>query len=365
MSKKIVNLSTSEVKTYKSCKRQWEFTSRNRMMVKPIITPKALALGTLWHEALASLYSGASYDAVWELVQQEMSPDDLALKAMLPQYYDQVLVHDLKNWKVLEVEHKFEFPTGIKYYDHTKVECQICKEVFSIDIFDSFTRYPEAIFLDASGKQVVCPNCKVNALIFQVDTEVNMTGAIDLIIYDELEDKVFGIEHKTCAKFRDDTFGQMDEQPRVYFEALEHYITKIKHKRDKKGNLLIPETATNGGIVISETKKLLRDFQFKRTVYTYTPEDHAAFWKAWRNNLELCTLSIRSNKAEAPQPNYFACQMCDFKSVCGIQGYAPISKKELLQDFSLEFEERTVDYLDEKNKLFDSVIPSRSKNVYE
>lgn len=350
---KEIFMSTSEIKTYKNCRRQWEFTSRNRMMVKPRITPKALALGTLWHEALASLYSGANYDAVWALVQQEMTENDTALKAMLPQYYEQVLKQDMQDWKVLEVEHKFYFPTGLSRLSDDTAVCPKCDRVFDSNVKALWPQHSEE-FPDILGR---CMDCNV-AIVPQI-LEVHMTGAIDLIVYDESNDQVLGIEHKTCAKFRDDVFGHLDEQPRVYFEALNHYIENLKGKRNSKGDLIIPKTAINGGIVISETKKLLRDFQHKRTVYSYYALDHAAFLSAWRNELKSCAASIMLDRAEVPTPNYFSCQMCDFKGVCKVYGHAPISKNQLLEDFSLEFEERTVDYLDEKNKLFDSVIPSR------
>ncbi len=262
-------------------------SSRNRYHMVPTTTPKALHLGTLFHEALAQLYLGANPDAVMRLVKADMGSDETALLNMVPKYYDQVLLNDLapvseggNGWQVLEVEHVFEFPSSIP--------------------------------------------------------DVTCTGAIDLIVYDPANNQILGIEHKTCSQFRDPALIYMDEQPRLYFEALEHYIPTSQYPH-----------AENGGIVINEVKKLLRDFQYRRTPCEYSPEDREGFWSKWTSDLFNLRAEIES--PQHPDPSYWACQMCDYKSICAQTGYKLLPDVEtLVQNYSTEYEIRVRDHLEEK-----------------
>jgi len=51
-----VHISATERATYKRCRRLWDYTSRNRQDLAPVVTAKALAFGTGIHEALAAYY---------------------------------------------------------------------------------------------------------------------------------------------------------------------------------------------------------------------------------------------------------------------------------------------------------------------
>ena len=78
-----MRVDVSEIKTFKSCRRQWQLSSRNKFHMRPIVTPPQFALGTIFHESLAQLYLGVPYEKVMEMVRREMQTDnDAALVAM-------------------------------------------------------------------------------------------------------------------------------------------------------------------------------------------------------------------------------------------------------------------------------------------
>jgi hypothetical protein len=287
-----IKIDVSEIKSYKMCKRNWQFTSRNQFHTTPIIPSDALTLGTVFHEAVGQLYLGASFEAVDRLVRQEYP--NPALINILKGYYDNVLQNDLQLYSILEVEHRFNFPSGVD-----NVEC---------------------------------------------------VGAIDLIVAHTIDDDttiVYGIEHKTCATFRKEAFIRMDEQPRVYFEALDYYIDEAK----KTGR--IPANASNGGIYINEVKKLLRDFQYNRTLCFYEGPDRDRFWQKYTDDLLTVKETIGNPEpgGELPAPSWMGCQLCQYANVCATYGYCGIDEKTLLEDFSTEFIKREVDHLDEKMDL--------------
>ena len=215
MENKPIKVDVSEIKTYKSCRRQWLFTSRNRFHLRPIVTPSHFALGTIFHESLHMMYMGASLEKTMEFVRANMSNDnEVALLAMVPGYYKNVLPGDLDRYQVLDIEHHFDFmPT------------------------------------DPSTGEVL-------------DADLHVCGSIDMIVLDPAENAIYGFEHKTCKNFRDSSFMWMDEQPRVYTYALQLYVEEYNAKHPDQ------EPATLGGIYINEVKKLLRDFKYQRTLWS-------------------------------------------------------------------------------------------------
>ncbi len=302
-------IDVSEIKSFRTCRRKHRLSSRNGYHLQTLAPKSALAMGSLFHEALAQLYLGANFEAVMKLVKADMAADDVALLNMI-QYYDQVLLVDLasssgkssstitgRGWQVLEVEYKFSFPGPVE-----GVDC---------------------------------------------------VGAIDLIVYEPSTNGIIGVEHKTCSKFRDKHTILMDEQPRVYYEALERYIgdrnlalTREWLESDEVANFPKEATATNGGIIISETQKLLRKFANRRTVCKYTEEDRQGFWNKWTKDLLECR---DLNEDDQPDPSYWGCQMCDFKSICADTGYASLPSQEYIaQQYGTEFQIRKQDHLEEK-----------------
>jgi len=288
----------------------------------------ALSLGTLFHEALALLYSGANFEATMKLVEQQANTEEYkTLSAMLTGYADILLYEDLEKWQILDVEHKFKFLSGLK----TQIGLK-CKDT------ECGTEYPHSIIYHD------CEAC--GAFCDEVFEEIMCVGAIDLIVYEATTNTVKGIEHKTCARFREEAFSWLDEQPRVYFEALNKWISGAISKG------LVPSDVTNGGILINEVRKLKRDFDYKRTPHLYTEVDHERFWKMWLKQLQACHNSILlDEKGEPPSPTYFGCQMCDYKHVCSTFGYEVVTKETILNEYGLEFEPRARDHLEEKNKL--------------
>lgn len=291
-----MRVDVSEIKSFKSCKRQWQWSSRNKMHLRPRVTPPAFATGTLFHESLHALYMGASLDKVMQTVRKEMTGDgDMCLLTMIPGYEKNVLYDDLERYQVKDIEHKF-----------------------NIDISD-YMGLPE-------DSLVVC-------------------GSIDMICIERETNKVFGFEHKTAKNFRDTSFLWMDEQPRVYTMALIDYVDKLNEKNPD-------EHYTLGGIYINEVKKLLRSFDYRRTLCTYPDDDLENFWAAFAST--CCECKLHSDRGvdafEYPSPGYFHCSMCDFKDVCETYMYGNVTKAQVLKEFEEEFVEREMDHLDEKSE---------------
>ncbi len=318
----MMKVDTSEIKTWRACKRQWQLSSRNRMHLRPRVTPDVFALGTIFHESLAHLYLEVSLDKVMEMVRREMKTDkDAALLAMVPGYAKNVLPGDLDRYKVLDIEHHFEFlPT---------------------------TSDGEVLF---DGELMVC-------------------GSIDMVALDIDENAIYGFEHKTCKSFRDEGFLWMDEQPRVYTEALKRYVKDYNERKRIEwleayrqweasglgtGEFGVepppeePVPATLGGIYLNEVKKLLRQFQYQRTLCRYDDEDQDNFMMAFFTTCNALKHTVENNSYAAPSPSYFSCQMCTFKTICSTYMYHNLDEKEILEEFAEEFHKRTEDHLEEK-----------------
>lgn len=294
-----MRVDVSEVKSFKSCQRQWQLSSRNQFHLRPRITPPAFALGTLFHESLHSLYLGVDLETVMTEVKNEMTDNDTCLLAMIPGYAKNVLEGDLERFEVLDIEHKF-----------------VIEPVEGLDI--------------------------------------QICGSIDMIVVEKETNKVFGFEHKTAKNFRDTSFLWMDEQPRIYTVALIEYIAeknrKLLEEWDSAGRPAEAEPVlySLGGVYINEVKKLLRDFKYQRTLCTYPDDDLSNFFNTFFSTCVMIKNSVETDDFKVPSPSYFACSMCDFRNVCETYMYRSLDKKEILDEFSEELSERETDHLDEK-----------------
>ena len=311
-----MRVDVSEIKTFKSCRRQWQLSSRNKFHMRPIVTPPQFALGTIFHESLAQLYLGVPLDKVMAMVRREMQTDnDAALLAMIPGYYKNVLPGDLDRFKVLDIEHHFEIAPKTSDGEY----------LFPLEpVVDKATG---EVQYDANGDPLMVSNLLV-------------CGSIDMIVLDEAQNKIYGFEHKTCKSFRDESYLWMDEQPRVYTWALKEYVEEYNAKHGTRCEL--------GGVYLNEVKKLLRNFQYQRTLCTYTDEDLDNFMRSFFEDCLSCKHAVDNNSYAAPKPSYFNCNMCSFKTICTTYMYANLDKAEVLDEFKEEFVERTEDHLEEK-----------------
>lgn len=298
-----MRVDVSEIKSFKACPRQWKLSSRNGYHLRPRVTPPQLALGTLFHEALHSLYLGASLETVMGNVRKEMSMEsDGALLAMIPGYAKEVLPEDLDKYVVLDIEHKFSMNAGKLY---TRVT-------------------------GFSGEDI---------------KDVELCGSIDMIVLCPEDNCIYGFEHKTAKNFRPTSYLWMDEQPRLYYLALQEYVEEynIKHRKDEG---FVPVKV--GGIFLNEVKKLLRQFQYNRTLCTYEDDDLKHFLYTFCKKVRDVHQMVQQGYYACPEPDYFKCQMCDFKEVCETYMYSDIPKALLLDDWKDQFVEREEDHLDEK-----------------
>ena len=292
-----MKVDVSEIKTYKSCKRQWLISSRNGFHLRPLVTPSHFALGTIFHESLHQMYMGVPLEKIMAFVRKEISQDsEAALLAMVPGYYRNVLPHDLERFQVLDIEHHFNF-----------IPC------------------------DLDTGEVI-------------DPDIEVCGSIDMIVLDPEENAIYGFEHKTCKNFRDSSFMWMDEQPRVYTYALQLYINDFNANHPER------EPVTLGGIYINEVKKLLRDFKYQRTLCKYPGDDLSNFMKAFFGTCCACHKSVVENDPAYPSPSYFGCSMCDYKTICETYMYSTLDRDIVVEEFKEEFKVRESDHLEEKTE---------------
>ncbi len=342
-----MRVDVSEIKTFKACRRQWQLSSRNKFHLRPMVTPTQFAFGTIFHEALAQLYLDVPLDKVMEMVRREMQSDtDAALLAMIPGYYKNVLSDDLERFTVVDIEHHFNIVPTTSFGEY------LFPLVPSTD-----PKTGEHIY-DANGDPVMEPG-------------LTICGSIDMIVLDKEEGKIYGFEHKTCKNFRDESYLWLDEQPRVYTWALQVFVKEYNQKQHDKwqqeyeavcrgegvepGDPGVvfrdpPRPVTLGGVYLNEVKKLLRQFQYHRTLCTYSDEDLDNFMLAFFNDCRECKHMVDSNSYAAPKPSYMGCSMCSFKTICSTYMYEHLDKEKILHEFSEEFVERTEDHLEEKTE---------------
>lgn len=337
-----MKVDVSEIKTFKACRRQWQLSSRNRFHLTPRVAPPQFAFGTLFHESLAQLYLGVPLEKVMAMVRREMRSDtDAALLAMIPGYYAKVLPEDLDRFRVLDIEHHFEIAPTTSDGEY----------LFPLEpVVDRLTG---EIQYDASGNPRMQPS-------------LTICGSIDMIVLDKASNQIYGFEHKTCKNFRDESYLWMDEQPRVYTWVLQRYIQEYNDRRYRQyqdaycewqrigvpeaSEPAMPEPATLGGVYLNEVKKLLRQFQYKRTLCKYSKEDLDNFMQSFFEDCVSCKHAVQSNSPAYPKPGYFSCGGCAFKTICTTYMYENIDKAEVLEEFEEEFMERTEDHLEEKTE---------------
>ena len=334
-----MKVDVSEIKTFKACRRQWQLSSRNKFHMQPIVTPSQFALGTIFHESLAQLYLGVSLDKVMAMVRREMQTDnDAALLAMVPGYYKNVLPGDLDRFQVLDIEHHFDIAPVTSDGEY----------LFPIE--HAVDKKTGELMHDENGDPVMVPS-------------LTICGSIDMIVLDKEQNKIYGFEHKTCKNFRDESYLWMDEQPRVYTWALKEYVRNYNERQLEKHREMVLETerfggempapfepATLGGVYLNEVKKLLRQFQYNRTLCTYSDEDLDNFMQAFFMDCAACKQAVDNDIYAAPKPSYFSCNMCSFKTICTTYMYENLDRDRVLEEFQEEFKVREEDHLEEKTE---------------
>ena len=274
-------VSVSDIKSFQGCKRQWQLSSRNGMYIRPRVTAPAMVTGQLFHRALHQMYIGSDIDDIMLMVKREMGPEgDPALLTMLPAYYKEVAVPDLERFKVLDVEHEFHIPYES---DHWSLE--------DLDLF----------------------------------------GFIDMVVVEKDTGIVYGFEHKSTRSFRNEQYLWMDEQPRVYYYALQQYVAGCNRDTGTE--------YTFGGIYLNEVKKLLSKFQYKRTLCVYSEEDLNNFMEGFFAQCLQSQLVAFSGQACSPTPGFMSCSMCAYSTICSKHMYetSTLTADNILRDFGEDF----------------------------
>ena len=348
----------SEIKDFRHCKRKWQLGSRNSFHLRPIVTPSAFKMGTVFHECLHKLYLGKDKEEVIKYLEGEMLTSDpketLVLKSMVSGYAREVMPEDAK-FKVLDIEHHFKF----KPFD----------------------------LLDDKGKELAKQLTNGASADYFLNLEI--AGSIDMIALNLEDNTVWGFEHKTAKNFRNSTYLWLDEQPRVYYAALQQWVdqynmkqhedwaTKCTAMRDEYlqqyghavaeceytdvFKLKLPEEPAYppappvvklGGVYINEVRKLVRAFDYRRSALKYPEDDLRNFLLSFLTSCAEChKYATNEDIPRIPSPDMMTCQTCQYNTICQTFQYQNLTKDKVLTEFKLEFEERKQDHLDEKEEV--------------
>lgn len=291
-----MRVDVSEIKTYRECKRKHFLSSRNRLHLKPIAPNDNLFFGTVFHQCLHMLYAGAgeNLDDVHKYIDDTLGDSEMhkMMCTMINGYFDGPLQDDLNRYEVLDIEHSFDF---------------------------------------------------------EIAPDIHVCGSIDMIVKDKTDGKIYGFEHKSGKNFRPDIYDLIDEQPRIYFIALQRYAVN-RAISPTTGELLAPAQLEEvGGIILNQVKKLKTQFQYKRTTHRYSDDDLTNFMASFEADAHHI---YNEDEPELPSPSFMKCQMCDYASICQHFGYESLSTDKVMQEFEGEYVVREVDHLDEKQELW-------------
>lgn len=325
----------SEIKDFRHCKRKWQYASRNSFHIRPTVTPSAFKMGTVFHECLHKLYLGDDKEDVLTYMEGEMTgsdPKEIAmLKNMVYGYATEVIPKDLNRYEVMDIEYHFKF----KPY-----------QVMASLGIDPAT-FPGMEWLE----------------------DVEVAGSIDMIVRDKETNEIWGFEHKTAKNFRNDTYLWMDEQPRVYYVALMLWVIQYNHSLSSRhtsamltmGNLIAdgtvdtpasPKLVKLGGVFINEVRKLVRNFDTKRSILTYTQSDIRNFMISFFTSCGECHKMVKNPfSPRVPQPDMFTCQTCMFNTLCQKYQYADVTSERILKEFEEDFKVRESDHLEDKEQI--------------
>lgn len=325
-----MRIDVSEVKTYRECKRKHQFSSRNRMHLRPIAPNDNLVFGTQFHECLAMMYMGTSLESILEFIDREVK-DSVYWKTMtnmVKGYYEGPFKEDIQRYVVVDVEKSFNYPVALLWFDEshrhvTSVNMQryniVRDDVGAWHVYNS------------DGEECLEPEYRL----------VCACGSIDMVVIDSWEGTLCGFEHKTAKNFRPDVYDLIDEQPRLYSCALKQ-ILEDYHKQGK-----YTEIEKTGAIFLNQVKKLQTKFDYKRSVCKYTDDDLDNFMWGFRSAAEKIALGDNIEPI-IPEPGFMKCQMCDYADICMHFGYQNLTTEKVLDEFEGEYAVREFDHLDEK-----------------
>lgn len=341
----MMTVDVSEVKEFRHCKRKWQLSSRNQFHIRPVVTPTAFKLGTIFHDSLHKLYLGKDIEEVVKYISSELDgpaddKDRAMLISMITGYNNEVYPEDAKVFKVLDIEH------------HFKLDPKDC--------------------IDAQGWSMLRLDWQFDELL-----DVQIAGSIDMIALNTVTNEIWGFEHKTAKNFRNEVYLWMDEQPRLYYAALQQYVAQLnarrysdwvyycKAKEAECAKLHMPVTKLPsspapykvGGVYINEVRKLVRAFDCKRSALKYDDDDLRNFMIAFLTSCAECHKMVaQPDSMRLPTPDMMTCMTCQYNTICQAIQYKTPDKDFILKEFSKEYKERETDHLEEKTEVNNNVV---------
>lgn len=321
----------SEIKEFRHCKRKWQLSSRNSFHLTPCVTPTAFKLGTVFHECLHKLYLGKDETEVEQYCKEQLKdsdPKDATMILSMVRGYSRNVMPTDERFVPLDIEWHF--------------------------------KYSPYEMLDEAGRDIV-GRMGIDAQL----QDITIAGSIDMIALDTDTNQIWGFEHKTAKNFRNDVYLWMDEQPRVYFAALQLWVAEYNARElkrwkeqveesEKNGCVAPPEppAVTLGGVYINEVRKLIRAFETKRSALRYRDDDLRNFLISFVTSCAECHKYANNQLIPRnPEPDMMTCMTCQYNTICQTYQYQNIDLNELLDEFKLEYKVREDDHLNEKQEV--------------
>ena len=321
----------SEIKEFRHCKRKWQLSSRNSFHLTPCVTPKAFKLGTVFHECLHKLYLGVDEEEVEKYCKEQLKdsdPKDATMILSMVRGYSRNVMPTDERFVPIDIEWHFQ--------------------------------YSPYEMLDEAGRDIVS-RLGIDARL----QDITIAGSIDMIALDQDTNQIWGFEHKTAKNFRNDVYLWMDEQPRVYFAALQLWVAEYNARELKRWQEQVAESEKNGcvappqppavtlgGVYINEVRKLIRAFETKRSALRYRDDDLRNFLISFVTSCAECHKYANNQFIPRnPEPDMMTCMTCQYNTICQTYQYQNIDLNELLDEFKLEYKVREDDHLNEKQEV--------------
>ena len=270
-----MHVSNSEIQTFKRCRRKWWLAYHRKLRKIEDRNTSALLLGTRVHAALEAFYSPEARNPI-DVIRNEY---ETVRNLIDPESFDMEAINKEASLALAMIE------GYVQWVEETGIDDDL--NVISVE---------EELSVPMEG------------------VPVTIIGKLDTRIRRKSDDRIFSMDHKTCASFEGLTRTlEINEQPMMY-------------------QLLERMTQTEGNYVVGGMYNMLRKvkrtanakppFYMRETIH-HSDVELRNFWKRLLGTLKtMVDVENRLNDGEEhfivayPTPTSTCAWDCDFRAVC-------------------------------------------------
>lgn len=335
---------TSDRKTFKDCRLQWDFSSPLRENKEPKYPGEALVFGTAVHKGWEVYYDPerrAQYDMP---TLQKLAV--AAMVAELKPFKDGYDLDTFDKYKVLGIDmltYYFEWaPANDVSLVPLAVEMDFCIPIGYIRPTGSFCSFDNHMSIEERNETLLWENTELKPVVYE--------GRIDLVFKDTKTGKVWIVDHKTTSQFSDTFYLSIDTQVSAYAWAMDKlgfdvagiiYNEQLKKVPSppselKSGRLSVAKNqGTTVELFLGELNMTLDDYVASGTgddkydefvdYLINNPTDYVRRTPIGRNKQELAkqgeyilmeTEEMLIDPNIYPTPNKMVCNYCAFRGPC-------------------------------------------------